>query len=112
MAAMTPSRLPRIRREIPPDEEPFLDLPEPALELPQPVQAPSSPQRARSATAPRSRLGRTPEPPSALRSPPSSGAIAATSLRTGLDDEDEPAPGSSYSLRSRDLPLSVARRSS
>src|SRR5262249_37465163 len=51
-----------------------------------------------------------PEP--SLRSPPSSGAIPATSLRDGALDDDDPAPRLSYSLRARDLPLSVARRSS
>lgn len=140
MAAMTPNRLPRVRNEIPPAEAPFLDLPEPEpepeLAAPRSAQAPSSPQRARSAAtgpqtgpysgAVRPRLGRTPGPPSlaqsarqtpsrpepSLRSPPSSGATPATSLRAGLDDDDDPAARLSYSLRARDLPLSVARRSS
>ena len=132
MAAMTPSRLPRIRRDVPQDEEePFLDLPDPPAPSPRSAEAPSSPQRAR--------LGRTPAPPSsrtatpAPRSvggrpspsisqrvdsvgrPPMSGA-AAQSARTLpdedlADEEEEEARRSMYSIRARDLPLSVARRS-
>ncbi|MEZ4299591.1 MAG: M23 family metallopeptidase, partial [Polyangiaceae bacterium] len=123
MAAMTPNRLPSIRRDMPRvEDEPFLDLPEPPP-MPAKPEAPSSPQRAR--------LGRTPVPGSARtaagspsprslgsrleqtgRPGPTSG-VAAQSSRTQPDDdeEEEEARRTAYSLRARDLPLSVARRS-
>lgn len=122
MAAMTPSRLPRIRRDLPQDEEaPFIDLPDPPeepvdLRSPRSPQAPSSPQRARDRGTPISRLGRTPAPPASLprpdsgRVPPTSG-VAAQSLRDPVDEDDDISSRSAYSLRARDLPLSVARRS-
>jgi len=141
MAAMTPSRLPRIRRDATQDEDtPFLDLPEPPPDpLPSDVgqslsrdlrqslrqavpgagQAPSSPQRAR--------FGRTPSPSSVRQTPPSearpslprpdsgrtapASGVAAQSLRDPVDDDDDISSRSGYSLRARDLPLSVARRS-
>jgi len=146
MAAMTPSRLPRIRRDLPQDEEaPFIDLPDPPedpvdLRSPRPAsalrgagvpgaaQAPSSPSRAREiagrpsrqlspASVSGQRLGRTPGPPGSLprpdsgRTAPASG-VAAQSLRDPIDDDDDISSRSAYSLRARDLPLSVARRSS
>ncbi len=188
MAAMTPSRLPRIRRDSAQDDEdtPFLDLPEPPPEplpsdarssirsfrqaIPGAAQAPSSPQRARFASAPgaqatpapgsvqggrfasslsmgpqaapnpgaqSARFGRTPTPgPTSIRQtpsearpslprpesgrgaiPPTSGGrapasgVAAQSLRDPIDDDDDISSRSAYSLRARDLPLSVARRS-
>lgn len=112
---MTPNRLPRIRRDDPPGEdEPFLDLPDPPDPLPRSAQAPSSPHRAR--------LGRTPAPGSARDAlpprasqarPPISGAAAQSARALSDDDDEEEAEArrSMYSIRARDLPLSVARRS-
>lgn len=126
MATTTPNRLPRIRHDAPgTEEEPFLDLPADLPEpLPRSAQAPSSPQRAR--------LGRTPAPPASrgndarpsTRQPasrtspqsrgPISGAAAQSSRAAPDDDDDDDAEArrSMYSIRARDLPLSVARRSS
>ncbi|MBK8253354.1 MAG: peptidoglycan DD-metalloendopeptidase family protein [Polyangiaceae bacterium] len=120
MAVTTPNRLPRIRRDIPaPENEPFLDLPEPPPPSPRVARAPSSPER--------SRLGRTPTPPisrggpsaprsvsrldSTGRPPPISGAAAQSARTLPDDDDDAESRRSAYSLRARDLPLSVARRS-
>ncbi|MFO0587653.1 MAG: peptidoglycan DD-metalloendopeptidase family protein [Polyangiaceae bacterium] len=131
---MTPSRLPRIRRDLTGDEDtPFLDLPEPPRDplpsegrsslrqslrqaVPGSAQAPSSPQRARLGRnpAPTPRPGPTSEArpaPSSLNRPPAS-SVAAQSLRDPEDEDEEIRSRSAYSLRVRDLPLSVARRSS
>jgi murein DD-endopeptidase MepM/ murein hydrolase activator NlpD len=131
MAATTPNRLPRIRREALQDEaSPLLDLPDPPLEPPRSAQAPSSPQRARlgrtatsspwgagspsasstpNPTPPPSRIDSTPRPVSSKGATPAQSGLRPPGNE---DDDDDLAPRSSYALRARDLPLSVARRSS
>ena len=76
------------------------------------AQAPSSPQRARLGGS-QARDGRTPTPRlgTEMRPPPSSSAAAQSGPLPSADTDDDDLLRSSYSLRARDLPLSVARRS-
>lgn len=110
-----PRRAFDVRQSVPGDTRPAAEGRQPLPRTPLPPES-----RLRTPPPPESRqprsLGRTPMPPSSahteLRPPPSSSAAAQSGPLSESDLDDDDHLRSSYSLRARDLPLSVARRSS